>query len=640
VSSQGDVDIFNLLFQSARSRVEQWLDARMDDLPMLLDQQILEGLHTPGRKSSIQIVHEMVQENRNWSSNEDSRFSAALARKILTETLSAYTGHRLLRDDFVRRLIVNRKDELGNSMLHLAAWNSKVDMYDHLIRLGADPAAENDDGLTAFTLSVRFGRWAVFKHIWARHLTTPRRRCGSAEECVVDYSQLETNLSGLGATLSSWDLARHVETLVLQKIADEIGDAQAPRPDAAGGGDSSAEVRRKVRAWCERRLGRLVAAGVFGEPGGPRARRGGRIQQRSAHFKSATELVTLFRPAGWRAHVQERMGAEVRRKWDQGFYLVHFADTVVPFGLILLLFGLMWWQRRLSILEHRFWWAEQEVAAPAPAVGMDGACGWGAIFKSGSGRLQAALVFYGVPSLLRLAWVQSRLRPNDLDENLNWKMSRDELVNFVLANLESIFHMVAAGLFVAILSARVAAQASDDAFDCKTARLSTEKNSTAAAALVLYFNLFIVCKPYQGLGVLVQTTYRFLLKDVKHFLLMYGMLFLAFLLALQTLHSSNAHYLGWMETSTEIPPQIEKVQSLAYLANGDAPPSASTLLATETVLQGCSSKQRTISDTAFALMEISFGDGLADALEQARRCCLDVLSRQARRCSESGSDEM
>jgi hypothetical protein len=116
------------------------------------------------------------------------------------------------------------------------------------------------------------------------------------------------------------------------------------------------------------------------------------------------------------------MKTEVTWKWNKAFYLVHFADTVRPFGVILLLFGLMWWQRRLSVLRHHFWWSAQEVVAPKPSesMGIEAACGWGAIRESSSGRLQATLIVYGVPSLLHLAWVQSRVRPSDIDEDLDW----------------------------------------------------------------------------------------------------------------------------------------------------------------------------------------------------------------------------
>jgi hypothetical protein len=632
--SQGRVEIFNLLFEYVQSSVKKLIHTdyiKEDKLFHSLAEQIEKDLGEDKavRKPSAKIMQEMISGHGEWMHMPEharKKVRDALVKKILCETVSKYKNQQdqeqLFHEDFVRRIVVNRKDKHGNTMLHLAAWNSKPDMYDHLIMLGADPTAENEDGLTAFTLSVRFGRWEMFQHIWARHFTRPYWRFGNVEGNVVDYSQYETNLSGFGGSLSSQDLRRHVKMLVLQKIADEINVDEQSRMKWTQ--QSPALVRLKVRVWCEKQIGRLLMSLVFGKDrdrDDRASRRERRIQKYSPHFKSATELITLFRPAGWQspAHcAQKLMKTEVMWKWNKAFYLVHFADTVLPFGVILLLFGLMWWHRRLSVLRHHFWWSAQEVVAPKPSMGIEAACGWEAIRQSSSGRLQATLIVYGVPSLLRLALAQSRVRPSDIDEDLDWKRSWNEIVSAVFMNLEALFHLVVAGMFIAIGSARVTAQMSHDMYDCNVASLHTEKNCTSIAALVLFLNLFIVCKPYQGLGLLVQTTYRFLLKDVFSFLVMYGMLFTAFLFALQTLNNANADYLIWIETNDEILPQIEKVQNLSYLSNDNMPPFASSLLATETALEGCSSKRRDIFDTAFTLMEISFGDGLADSLEQAR----------------------
>jgi hypothetical protein len=282
----------------------------------------------------------------------------------------------------------------------------------------------------------------------------------------------------------------------------------------------------------------------------------------------------------------------------------------------------MWWQRRLNILEHDFWWSSASIRAPDPHGGVESECGWPAIRDSNSGRLQAVLVVYGVPSLLRLATVQCRLRPSDLDENVDWKISTEEVINFMYLNLESLLHIVIAGLFITIAAARVGA-----GDECDSFLLHTEKNATAIAALGLFFNLFILCKPYKGFGLLVLTWYRFLLADVFNFLVMYCMIFLAFLIALQTLHNSYFEYLIWMDQSDDILPRVQAaIQKLypradppnqAYLVNAN-PPASNQLLTTQVALDGCRASRRDLQDTAFALLEISFGDGLADALEQAR----------------------
>jgi hypothetical protein len=732
LGSQGIVEIFKILFEHVRACAERRLyDINKDDsrlrLRKLLKAKVskdLRGWKKDGKKQ-FKILFDLRYETHENMSKEDE-FTDQVADLLWRRTDGLYSesGKKVLRDDFIRRAIVNRKDEYGNTMLHLATWNSKPEMYDHLVELGADVSMVNGDGLTPFTLSVRFGRWQMYEHIWKRHFTRPYWQFGNVEANVIDYSQFETGLSGLGTALSFRDLEKCIKLLVLKRIADDLklasnkesgheawpdtGKTTVERGTAADAytetpSDSEADphhstipeaVRRRIRAWCEKRLGNLLINPIFDynppkqacvnpealelkkgleqesctKGGGntteqegaswtekeisqakPRhasdtvagnqdtqtkignsqennqhdndkkeSRSDGKIQKYSIHFRSATELITLFRPKGWQEHAQDLMEKQVLRKWANGFYLVHFADTVVPYGVLLLLFGLMWWQRKLSILEHRFWWSATTVVAPTPDTGIEGACGWEAIRQSYSGRLQATLIVYGVPSLLRLAWVQSRLRPTDLDEDLNWKWSWDEQVNFAFMNLESLFHLTAAVLFLIIGISRVTSQRSHDMYDCSGDTLRTEKNCTAIAALVLFFNLFIVCKPYQGLGVLVQTMYRFLLKDVFHFLVMYGMLFVAFMLALQTLHNANLEYLTWMDTTDTILPQVEKAQNLTYLVNDNIPPHASSLLATETALDGCWSKRRTLTDTAFALMEISFGDGLADALEQAR----------------------
>lgn len=146
------------------------------------------------------------------------------------------------------------------------------------------------------------------------------------------------------------------------------------------------------------------------------------------------------------------------------------------------------------------------------------------------------------------------------------------------------------------------------------------------AALMLFFNLFIVCKPFKRFGLLVLTWYRFLLSDLYNFLVMYLMMFAAFRVALQTQHNANYFYIMWMEQTDTVIPQVQAAikdqfplagSNLTYLVNSNSP-STDQLLATETALDGCHSFRRSMLDTAFALLEISFGDGLADALEQAR----------------------
>ena len=276
---------------------------------------------------------------------------------------------------------------------------------------------------------------------------------------------------------------------------------------------------------------------------------------------------------------------------------MHVGQCVVPYCLLLLVFIMMWWERDLHVLQHSFWWAEPGVTAALAGGGVQGAppltnpvaanfselmgtlqssvfgsdpigtgllpgpdriagaesgCGWRAIGSSYSGNLQAIQALYGVVSLWRLAYAQRRVRPSDLDEDEDMAISLDEVVSFTYINLESLFNAILSGLFVAIWASRVAAGEGCE----NTYYVTVEKNVTSVAALILFMNLMIVCKPLKGVGLLVLTTYKFLVSDVFHFLVMYATFFAAFFLALQTQHNANHVYLAWMDTTNDIVPQV------------------------------------------------------------------------------------
>ena len=566
-------------------------------------------------------------------------------------------------EDLLRTTVVNRRDEFGNTMLHLAAWNGKQEMYDHLIALGADPAAFNRSGLTPFTLSIRFGLWDVANHIWRRHFTSVYWSFGNVMAESIDYSHFESASNGLAAFVSVLEIDFCLDALIAYQLSK--GHEGTDLTSSGKSKDRMAimerQVEAKVGAWCRGLLQRylleklsspifkddptstnrvrvrtlpketreLWARALTGklESSEPRERIPDpfKIPARAEQVKSAVRLITMFRPEGWYEHWKDLMDEAILSKWSRGYYLVHVGDSLIPYCLLILLFGIMWWQRRLDVLEHRFWWAEGTVIAPEPLHSVENACGWRSIRDSYSGAIQAVLVLYGVPSLLRLSMVQSRFRPTDLDEDVDWKITAEELVNCAYLNLESVLHTVVAGLFFTIGVARVAAGEG-----CDVGYIRTEKNATSIAALCLFFNLFILCKPYKGFGLLVLTWYRFLLADLFNFLVMYSMIFIAFLIAIQTLHNANYAYIMWMEQTDTIFPRVEaaiKVQfpfaneqggNLTYLVNSNSPSWATQMLSTQTALDGCHSFRRTLVDTAFSLLEISFGDGLADALEQAR----------------------
>ena len=224
------------------------------------------------------------------------------------------------------------------------------------------------------------------------------------------------------------------------------------------------------------------------------------------------------------------------------------------------------------------------------------------------------LLAYSVPSLIRLALLHWRIRPSDLDPVQNMKISFDEMVDFAYLNLESLLNLVLSALFITIFAERVLAGE-----ECEVDHVRGEKNATAIACIFLFLNLLVSGKPYKGVGYLVLTIYRFLVKDIFNFVIMYSIFFVAFLLALQTMHNADHVYLNWMEYTTTIFPQIQAVtRGKAYLNNANIPASANQLLQTDMAVDGCQSHMLAIYSTAFSLLEISFGDGLADGLSAAR----------------------
>ena len=64
---------------------------------------------------------------------------------------------------------------------------------------------------------------------------------------------------------------------------------------------------------------------------------------------------------------------------------------------------------------------------------------------------------------------------------------------------------------------------------------------------------------------------------------------------------------------------MDQLTGISYLVNANIPSDVQQMQGTSMALDGCASVRRRLQDTAFSLLEISFGDGLADALEQSRR---------------------
>ena len=640
MTSQGNVEIFDLLFKLA--------------LDLFRTSQHFRELTT-----TSESIFASVFKRRINLGNYSEPFPSESRESSLPES-------RVFNLVSVRKALVDCQDVYGNALLHLAVLNNKKDMYDRLVRMGASTSTMNNDGLTPFTLAARYGIWSMFNHIWDKHMSQVIWKFGNVTKISVDTSSFDQK--GL-IHFSSKREAKLVMNLLLGQYnnlgrqSDILKYLNLNRdPEIFADFECKLQhvellLERLDEETCQKKLVARVR-NFYNHSDDAQSCEEDFRQDKDA--MSAIRLITLFRPKNWYEMTSDKVEKTVLHKWSQGFHLVHLGQNVLPYCFVLLLFGLMWLYRQLNILEHNFWWADHHNTSPPKHLGSDSSmnptfltnpvvanlselaqemkksvfgsslsnagllpdqiggpestCGWSAIRNSRSGALQACLVIYGVPALLRLAYTQRRIRPSDLDESEDMKISYDELVNFIYFNLESLVHIVMCALLLTIGSARVLA---GDA--CTGFYLEMEKQSTAIASLFLFLNLFIVCKPYKGIGVLVLTIYKFLVSDVFTFLIMYSIFFAAYLLALQSLHNANHIYLAWIDYTSRIVPQVQLLtHNATILYNENLNQNVDQLQQTYMMLDACNLKRHTIADTAFSLLEISFGDGLADALEQAR----------------------
>jgi hypothetical protein len=596
----------------------------------------------------------------------------------------------------LRRALLDTQDKYGNTLLHVAAWNGQVEIYDRLVRLGANPQLNNRDGLTPFTLSARFGNWEIFNHIFEHHLTQTVWKFGNIEKKVTDYTWFDwkgiktfvtrrdvehcinaliqvyiTETEESGFPPDTHDSLRYkrtiVETMVkkwreereCEKLRSEIEEWFEPEPRNGSGRPTSSASG--TEAW--------ASGSKSGSTG--RALQGGSLPstgqvddiddyfdeyEKNSEKRSAIRMITLFRPEGWYKHTKDKVEHVILNKWAEGYQLVHLGQSLVPYCLLMLIFGLMWWHRQLHVLEHNLWWATPEATrrladeanftvmrnpivvniselrqfaeasfigskpfengrVPPNVLGPESECGWKGITSSTSGHMQSLQVFYAFFCLFRLAFAQRRIRPSDLDEDEDTTITLNEIVNFIYLNLEPLLHFVLCGLYITMWAARISAGE-----DCINFYVRIEKNSTAITGLFIFLNLITVCKPYEGIGLLVLTTYQFLANDIFNFLVMYCSLFAGFLLALQTLHNSNRVYLAWIGFVQTVFPQVCAVtDDRAYLVDGNMADNANQLYDTSIAMNGCAGVKWSIYDTAYNLLQISFGDGFSDALAQVRR---------------------
>ena len=80
-------------------------------------------------------------------------------------------------------------------------------------------------------------------------------------------------------------------------------------------------------------------------------------------------------------------------------------QNVIPYVVLYLIFGLMWWLREIVIVNEDVWGEIEHSASVVP--GLEASCGWASLGNSHSGRLQVNLMCFPCQAMSGLVCVSS-----------------------------------------------------------------------------------------------------------------------------------------------------------------------------------------------------------------------------------------
>lgn len=520
----------------------------------------------------------------------------------------------------IKRLLLTQRDDYGNTPLHLAAWNGSKAIFRWLVQNGADLDAVNDDGLSPVSLTARFGLWDMLRFIRDEHLITPIWQYGYVKCTNVNFSHHDTtrNLQDK----YSIEYARQKQRVLLQELdkrcktfALGLGKPQPvtalPTRDVGLGEYFSIAG---IEQACESLL--------KSESGGEPHQKHGAAKGKPINFFGVIEVIRIFRPSGWHEAIRDCVDDLVLKKWRKCYALVYIGQTCIPSLAAFLIFGLMWRWRRLTLVQNSGLpgWYAPPLTDGDPEAG----CGWPAIRESRSGRIQAVLAVYGVLAMIGVAMGEQRLRPHDLAPAIGSDGEGDDnsrVLHIVYVNLKALLCLVSAAMFLGMGAARVMAGPECDEF-----YVDAEKNATVFAGLFLFSNLLNLLRPVEDFGTTFLSIYQMIVTDLFRFSVVYMSLFLAFLVAIQTIFSANNYFLNNMFDGALV--NSTAYHSLAGAGSrrkangaGAAAGAGSQITrgqSTSIDTSACTSRIMTASDTAFKLLTTSLGDGFGDLLEMAR----------------------
>ena len=514
------------------------------------------------------------------------------------ELRQATTKDALDYDALCRRAILNRQDEYGNTMLHLAAWSGSKQTFKWLIENGADKNRLNKDGMSPLSLTACFGLWDMFKHIHSTYFVQSVWEYGTLSLIEEDMSHIDTN--------NNVDDLRSIDDCVdrllplLGKVQARCAVIQWQTLERARYERDEVYTKRILQDFFERgheaEFNKVMHRGDFDSSCFSQ------YANASEPFLGVVEVIGIKKPLGWYEAAKDLVEPCMISKWNNIYNLVYLGQSVLPNAIIFIMFGLMWSKRELQILSLDG--IDMIVArSDSPEAG----CGWSAMIGSYSGNLQLALVVYGVPSMLRSAWAQRRVYLSDIDEDGDLNFSYKEILGFLYQNSEPIFCLLLSALFVSMTAARIAA-----GDECVSAPLQLEKNSMVFIGLFLFANLLNLVKPFKSFGSLVLSTLQILATDVVTFGVMYMSLFAAFLFAISTINLAYNDLLQELSSSDSTSTSAR----FSVLKNTGAGGSSSSV-------SGCEVRVLTTIDTSYRLLTLSLGDGLADTILMYRNIADD-----------------
>ena len=487
--------------------------------------------------------------------------------------------------DLQRRKILNRQDEYGNTLLHLAAWTGSKQTFKWLVENGADKNRLNGDGMSPLSLTACFGLWDMFKHIHQEYFVRSVWEYGTLTLVKEDFSHIDTN-NNVNDTIMIERSADRLRPLLvaLQSRCACINLVQHPKFRSRYERDH-AFASKKIQELQDR-----------DEVNGDKPVDG------DAEFLGVVDVIGIRKPPGWFASATDCIERCMISKWTNVYGLVYLGQSILPNVLVFLLFLLAWANRQINIL------SVDEIDMIAPMVDMpDARCGWDSMHNSYSGKLQLVLVFYGVPSMLRSAWAQRRIYLSDIDEDGDLKISYREIFGFLYQNAESICCVLISAFFVGMAWARVAAGAG-----CDSQSLGQEKNFTVLAALFLFANLLNLVKPFKSFGTLVLSTLEILSSDIVTFGTIYTCLFAAFLMSISTIYSSYNYLLQELSA--------QSLGSYRSLIRKTTKGGSGSTLASESATNSsdCQLLILTTTDIAYSLFALSLGDGISEVISMSR----------------------